>query len=297
MFMNQNPDMLGRVDVSDLKANKIIMFQHRHYLPMAFLTAILIPGIVPWLLWDDFWGGICFAGFLKMLCVHHSTFFINSLAHLKVPVLSAQNYSDKHTSNDNMFVALATLGEGYHNFHHEFPQDYRNGVHVWQYDPTKWMIRFMAACGLAVDLIRFPAQQIEKGLLQMSFKDAHHKASKLQNRLKKIDHGPDVMELPEMSWEEIKDSVKEGNKLVIINEVVYDMKLEVESGTGVTHRNKSTVWYDLHPGGTKILDIYAGKDATNAFLGEVYKHSNAAHNVLAHLKIARLSTNGGSASD
>ena len=37
-------------------------------------------------------------------------------------------------------TALVTFGEGYHSYHHRFPFDYRNGVHWWQYDPSKWLI-------------------------------------------------------------------------------------------------------------------------------------------------------------
>ncbi len=37
-------------------------------------------------------------------------------------------------------MALFTFGEGYHNYHHEFQHDYRNGVKPWQWDPTKWAI-------------------------------------------------------------------------------------------------------------------------------------------------------------
>ena len=49
-------------------------------------------------------------------------------------------------------MALFTFGEGYHNFHHEFQHDYRNGVKPWQFDPTKWMIWFLSKLRLASGL-------------------------------------------------------------------------------------------------------------------------------------------------
>ena len=64
------------------------------------------------------------------------TFFINSLAHM----WGVQPYTDENTARDNWVVALLTYGEGYHNFHHMFAHDYRNGVRWWQWDPSKWFI-------------------------------------------------------------------------------------------------------------------------------------------------------------
>jgi stearoyl-CoA desaturase (delta-9 desaturase) len=56
--------------------------------------------------------------------VHHATFCVNSLAHY----IGSHTYADNHTPRDHFVTALMTLGEGYHNFHHEFPQDYRNAI-------------------------------------------------------------------------------------------------------------------------------------------------------------------------
>ncbi|MBV9645257.1 MAG: hypothetical protein JO334_16985 [Verrucomicrobia bacterium] len=57
-------------------------------------------------------------------------------------------------------MAIVTLGEGYHNFHHEFQYDYRNGVKPWQFDPTKWAIWTLSKLGLAGKLRRVPEQKI-----------------------------------------------------------------------------------------------------------------------------------------
>ena len=57
-------------------------------------------------------------------------------------------------------MAIVTLGEGYHNFHHEFQHDYRNGVKPWQIDPTKWLIWLLSKLGLARKLRRIPKEKI-----------------------------------------------------------------------------------------------------------------------------------------
>jgi stearoyl-CoA desaturase (delta-9 desaturase) len=51
-------------------------------------------------------------------------------------------------------MALFTFGEGYHNYHHEFQHDYRNGVKPWAWDPTKWLIWSFSKVGLTSGLRR-----------------------------------------------------------------------------------------------------------------------------------------------
>jgi stearoyl-CoA desaturase (delta-9 desaturase) len=57
-------------------------------------------------------------------------------------------------------MALLTFGEGYHNYHHEFQHDYRNGVKPWQFDPTKWAIWCLSLIGFTSQLRRVPAEKI-----------------------------------------------------------------------------------------------------------------------------------------
>jgi stearoyl-CoA desaturase (delta-9 desaturase) len=57
-------------------------------------------------------------------------------------------------------MALVTFGEGYHNYHHEFQHDYRNGVKPWQFDPTKWIIWTLSKLGLASKLRRVSEEKI-----------------------------------------------------------------------------------------------------------------------------------------
>ena len=57
-------------------------------------------------------------------------------------------------------MALFTFGEGYHNYHHEFQHDYRNGVKPWQWDPTKWLIWTLSKLALTSGLRRVPQETI-----------------------------------------------------------------------------------------------------------------------------------------
>lgn len=95
-----------------------------------------------------------------------STFCINSVAHW----LGDAPYDDAQTPRDHLLSAILTMGEGYHNFHHQFPMDYRNAVLWYQYDPTKWFIALCARARLASHLRVFPRNEIAKGQLAMELK-------------------------------------------------------------------------------------------------------------------------------
>ena len=58
--------------------------------------------------------------------------------------MGTRRYDQQSSARDSTLTALVTFGEGYHNFHHRFPFDYRNGVRWWHYDPSKWLIWTMA---------------------------------------------------------------------------------------------------------------------------------------------------------
>jgi len=85
------------------------------------------------------------------------------------------------------------MGEGYHNFHHQFPMDYRNAYLWYQYDPTKWFIALCGLTGLANQLKVFPSNEIMKGALTMKLKKLKHLQDSIQ-------WPTPVDELPILTW-------------------------------------------------------------------------------------------------
>ena len=149
----------------DLERDPLVMFQHRYYVPLAVGLNFGIPLLLGWAL-GEVWGVFLLAGLLRLVLNHHFTFFINSLAH----AWGRQPYTDENTARDNGVLAFLTYGEGYHNFHHLFQNDYRNGVRWWQFDPTKWLIATLSGLGLADNLKRVPDLWIQRAQLAMQFK-------------------------------------------------------------------------------------------------------------------------------
>ncbi len=161
---------------NDLKKDPIVMWQHRHYLPLVLGINFGIP-IVLGLIHGDLWGMLLLAGVARLFISHHFTFFINSLAH----VWGKQPYSDQNSSKDNALLAFLTMGEGYHNYHHSFQRDYRNGIHWWQFDPTKWLIRSLSWFKLTRNLYRTPLEHIERSRAEMLLRKTSTRLSRLPN--------------------------------------------------------------------------------------------------------------------
>jgi stearoyl-CoA desaturase (Delta-9 desaturase) len=167
----------GRLDFSnipDLKKDPMLVFQHRYYVPLALAANLGLP-VAAGLLFHDLWGMLILAGVLRLVWSHHVTFFINSLAHM----WGNRPYTEDNSARDNPVLAVITYGEGYHNFHHSFAHDYRNGVRWWQWDPTKWMIAALQVIGLTRRLKRTPVFQIQRALLAMQFARAQARLAKL----------------------------------------------------------------------------------------------------------------------
>ena len=78
-------------------------------------------------------------------------------------------------------LAFFTFGEGYHNYHHIFEYDYRNGIRWYQFDPTKWLIRGLSYMGLTYNLRRVPEERIEKARAAMQLQRASEQVSVLPN--------------------------------------------------------------------------------------------------------------------
>jgi stearoyl-CoA desaturase (delta-9 desaturase) len=154
----------------DLLRDPVVMWQHRHYV---LLTTMMNAGL-PLLI--GFWHGDvigCFLliGLLRLVLNHQVTFFINSLAHY----WGSQPYTDENSARDNHLLAFLTYGEGYHNFHHIFQNDYRNGIRWYQWDPTKWMIALCSYVGLTRDLKRVSGVKIQRARLQMQLQRARER--------------------------------------------------------------------------------------------------------------------------
>jgi len=264
MMVHPKPELKIKADLKDLNDHAMIRWQHKNYLWFGPFCAFVIPTVVAGLGWGDWLGGLIYAGMIRLFVVHHATFCVNSVAHF----LGDHTFDDSRTPKDHLITAFLTFGEGYHNFHHEFPNDYRNGIRFFDYDPTKWLIKGFNLIGLTYKLRVFPSNEIEKGKI-------HMKEKQIARAKSNIVYPPPVDTLPLMTWSEMKEQIKAGKQLTVIDDLIHDI----------------SSFIGRHPGGKAFIESSIGCDATVRFRGDtgIYKHSQAAHHLLSSYRIARLS--------
>jgi stearoyl-CoA desaturase (delta-9 desaturase) len=150
--------------VADLEKDPLVRWQDRHYFLIGAVVACIPLGIG--LATGNLWGHFVMGVLFRIVLTHHTTFLINSAAHW----FGSRPYTDTNTARDNALLAPLTFGEGYHNFHHMWPGDYRNGVRWYQFDSTKWLLFGLSWLGLVRSLRRVPLPVIRRARLAMEEK-------------------------------------------------------------------------------------------------------------------------------
>jgi stearoyl-CoA desaturase (delta-9 desaturase) len=128
-------------------------------------------------------------------------------------------------------MALVTFGEGYHNYHHEFQYDYRNGVKPWQFDPTKWIIWSLAKLGMAAKLKRVPTEKIVLSELNEA---QRRLASKLADpgltamAVLYVTNARQRLEAVAQNW-----TLRRAQQLEVTREMLVDLRKEIRAATSV----------------------------------------------------------------
>lgn len=194
-------------NVPDLLADRMVMFQHRHFpLIGAIVNLVCVPAI-GWLWggWQSALGALLIGSVLRVVLVEHSTFCINSFCHM----IGSRPYSTRCSARNSWIMALFTFGEGYHNYHHEFQHDYRNGVKPWQFDPTKWAIWTMSKIGLTSGLRRVPDEKIQLAEIaeqqkQLDAVMAARPANRCETTRRLLDAAQEQLHQAAQTWEQRK---------------------------------------------------------------------------------------------
>jgi stearoyl-CoA desaturase (delta-9 desaturase) len=139
----------------DLLADPTTRFVDRTFWLWIMLSAIL-PALAGWL-WVGTWigavQGFLWGGLVRLLCVHHVTWSINSVCHL----WGSRPFNSHDHSRNNVVMGILGMGEGWHNNHHAFPTSARHGLRWWQFDSSYILIKLMSYVGLTKN-VRVPDQ-------------------------------------------------------------------------------------------------------------------------------------------
>jgi stearoyl-CoA desaturase (Delta-9 desaturase) len=160
LWLLEKPKPIENKIVADLLKKPVLNFQHRFYGPLMFGINLLVTLFLGWC-FNDYLGAFLFTWIVRMFCLHHLTWFINSLAH----TWGDRPFCQSLSAVDNYLISMLTWGEGYHNYHHTFAYDYRNGIRWYHYDPTKWLIWTLSKFGLASRLKKNQSYFIEKRII------------------------------------------------------------------------------------------------------------------------------------
>ena len=147
----------------DLLADPVVGFVDRTFvvwvlagLALPFGLGVALTGSVLGGLTGLLWGGV-----VRIFCLHHATFSINSLCHF----FGAKAYETGDESRNLAWLALPTLGEAWHNNHHAFPTSARHGLGRWQLDPSAAVIYALERAGLAWDVVRIsPERRVARAI-------------------------------------------------------------------------------------------------------------------------------------
>ncbi|WP_341748542.1 fatty acid desaturase [Candidatus Tisiphia endosymbiont of Sialis lutaria] len=158
MIIDGSYKSIDRVTMVKLGKNKLLRWQLKRYWQISLFMNTIVPALIGYLIGGTIisaYAGFLFIGMGRAL-QQHATFCVNSLCHF---VGSKKYY--KGTAGDIWWMALFLLGENWHNFHHAFPSDYRNGAKWYHFDVHKWIIYVMSKLGLAWNLEVTPEVRIQ----------------------------------------------------------------------------------------------------------------------------------------
>jgi len=234
-------------NVHDLHNDKLVAWQHKWVHLISFVVSFIVPTLIGYLyaVYSNNMlpavgalGGFLIPGVARVVMVQHATFCINSLCHM----IGKQPYSTDHSARDSWVAAIFTMGEGYHNYHHEFAWDYRNGVKPWQLDPSKWIIWTLSKLGLTSGLKRVANERIllaeTKEITRIvenrlsAFQSPHNKGTEMVDQaaanLEKL--GDRLTEIHKELQTAIRDKIElSKSKLNDLRNEVRSMVHEVES--------------------------------------------------------------------
>ena len=239
-------------NVNDLKRDPLVRFQHKWWAAIGILVGFGLPALIGYLVEGGIGAasGLLIGGVTRLVAVHHMTFFINSLCH----TLGHQPYSDRCSAKDSWIMALFTFGEGYHNFHHEFQHDYRNGVKFWQFDPTKWTIHILEKIGMASKLRRVADETILMAEIYQKQRTVAERLEKQEQNIcektqKLFTDAQEQLNKAHEAWEEAtKEHMKAvRQKLESTREQLTELQQKLEK-TVEELREAMNIWHTAHRG-------------------------------------------------
>ncbi len=142
------------------KIKDFAKYPELRWLNRHFMVPPVVVGFAVWAIWG--WPGLIWGFLASTVALWHGTFTINSLSH----VFGKQRYRTTDTSRNNVWLALLTMGEGWHNNHHYFQSSVRQGFFWWEIDASYYVLKVLSWFGVVWDLKMPPEQVLHKNLVE-----------------------------------------------------------------------------------------------------------------------------------
>ncbi|KAG7213574.1 hypothetical protein KM043_002829 [Ampulex compressa] len=200
LMMKENAEVqqkVKQIDMRDILTDPIVAFADKHFLIYKILCAFVIPVLIPVYFWNDTWEvAIKSQAIIRFVATLHATYSINSFAHMWGP----RPYIASINPVQRMYMSILTLGEGWHNYHHAFPWDYKAAEYgPFSTNVTRYVIDFFSKIGWAYDLKQPSVELIRQVVVNKG--DGSHAMWK-EGKPEESESGPFGLKTP-LVWENV----------------------------------------------------------------------------------------------
>ncbi|XP_021924113.1 acyl-CoA Delta(11) desaturase-like isoform X2 [Zootermopsis nevadensis] len=175
LMQRKHPEVLRRgrqVDMSDVLADPLVRFHNKYFSLLKMLFCFFVPVVVPPLLWSEGWYNSAMGvGILRYVLLLNAAWSVNSLAH----IWGGKPYDREISPTENVLVTWLTAGEGWHNYHHAIPWDYKAAeLGPSTVNWTTYLIEMFSRIGWAYDL-KTPSPDLIRRLVERRGDGTHYK--------------------------------------------------------------------------------------------------------------------------
>ncbi|KAL0831145.1 hypothetical protein ABMA28_002015 [Loxostege sticticalis] len=151
LMMKKHPDVLregSKIDMSDIINDPLVRFHRKYFAVFKVLFCFIIPIMIPMVFWGELWVIALFSQAIRYMLSLNFTWSVNSFAHL----WGSKPYDRNIMPVENWGVSIVAMGEGWHNYHHTFPWDYKAAELAFPFNLTTTVLDKFASIGWAYDL-------------------------------------------------------------------------------------------------------------------------------------------------
>ncbi|XP_029722928.2 acyl-CoA Delta(11) desaturase isoform X2 [Aedes albopictus] len=182
LMLRKHPECIkkGRlIDMTDITSDPVVQFHHKHFILMKILFCFFLPTFIPWYFFGETFTMAFFSQcFVRYVLSLNFTWLVNSAAH----IYGNRPYDQRIQPVENKAVSIVAMGEGWHNYHHVFPWDYKAAeLGNYSVNVTTFWLDVFAKIGWAYDL-KEPSKELVRRTIE-KYGDGTHLAISTKDRI------------------------------------------------------------------------------------------------------------------